>query len=240
MNSILDQLFVAYLVLLSPAWALWTSLGSKGEPARDDTDPAAKDRRFRKNMRLVGLPLLVLWALFAWTGRPATLLGLDIPVSPSGLWGIATVCVLIAGVIVGTMIWERRLNALKTAEYHAKLRKAGILPGSRRELVQFVLLMILMGTGWELLYRGYLMLVLPPAFGTQAAVAIAALAYGAGHGYSNWKQFVGSIVAAFLFTIGYVFTGSLWWLMLLHVSLPLTGMVSAKLSLSSRVAANDP
>lgn len=239
MDSILDQIFVAYLVLLTPAWALWRSLRSRGEPARDDTDPAAKDRRFWKNVRLVGLPLLALWALFAWTGRPATLLGLDIPVSSSGLWGIATVCVLMAAVIVGTMVWERRLNALKTAQYHAKLRNAGILPGSRRELVQFVLLMILMGTGWELLYRGYLMLVLPPAIGTQAAVAMAALAYGAGHGFSNWKQFVGSIVAAFLFTIGYVFTGSLWWLMLLHVSLPLTGMISARMSLSTRVAAND-
>ena len=240
MDSILDQLFATYLLVLLPAWALWRSLRSKGEPARDDADPAAKDRRFWKNVRLVGLPLLALWALFAWTGRPATLLGLDIPVSSSGLWGIASVCVLIAGAIVGTMIWESRLNALKTAEYHAKLRKAGILPGSRRELVQFVLLMILIGTGWELLYRGYLMLVLPPAFGTEAAVAITALAYGVAHGYSNWKQFVGSIVSALLFTIGYVFTGSLWWLILLHVSLPLTGLVSAKMSLSSRVAANDP
>ena len=239
MDSILDQIFVAYLVFLVPAWALWRSLRSRGEPARDDTDAAAKDRRFWKNVRLVGLPLLALWALFAWTGRPATLLGLDIPVSSSGLWGIATVCVLMAGGIVGTMIWERRLNALKTAEYHAKLRNAGILPGSRRELVQFVLLMILIGIGWELLYRGYLMLVLPPVFGTEASVAIAALAYGVAHGFSNWKQFAGSIVAAFLFTIGYVLSGSLWWLMLLHVSLPLTGMVSARMSLSSRVAAND-
>jgi membrane protease YdiL (CAAX protease family) len=74
----------------------------------------------------------------------------------------------------------------------------------------------------QLLYRGFLMLVLTPG-----AVILAALAYGAGHGYKSRGQFAGSIVSAFLFTIGYVLTGSLWWLMLLHMGLPLFGLISS-------------
>ena len=233
-----DVMLVACLVLVLPAWQLWRTQRKKDKP--EDVSPAGKDRLFRRNVNLVGLPLLVLWALFAWTGRPVALLGLEAPLSETGLWGIAAVCVLISGGIVGTIIWERRLDALKTAQYHAKLRKAGIVPATRRECIQFVLLMVLLGIGWELLYRGYLMLVLPPVVGTAGAVVIAALAYGAAHGYQGWKQFTGSIVSAFLFTLGYVLTGSLWWLMLLHVSLPLMALVSARMSLSTRVAANDP
>src|SRR5471032_1066689 len=46
--------------------------------------------------------------------------------------------------------------------------------------------------------------------------------YGAGHGFENVKQFLGSIVAAFAFTVEYALTGSLWWLIVLHAAAPVT------------------
>jgi hypothetical protein len=42
-----------------------------------------------------------------------------------------------------------------------------------------------------------------------------------GHGYQGVGKMAASIVSALLFTLAYVLTGSLWWLMLLHVLLPL-------------------
>lgn len=62
------------------------------------------------------------------------------------------------------------------------------------------------GIGWELLYRGFLLLALAPWLGTWGAVVLAAVAYGAAQGYKSPGQL----------------TGSLWWLMLLHVAMPLT------------------
>jgi membrane protease YdiL (CAAX protease family) len=47
----------------------------------------------------------------------------------------------------------------------------------------------MLGAGWELLYRGFLLLVLTPSIGAWGAVAVSGLSYGAAHGYKNPKQF---------------------------------------------------
>ena len=64
--------------------------------------------------------------------------------------------------------------------------------------------------------------------GLPLAVALAAIAYGAGHGYKNAKQFAGSIAAAFAFTIGYALTGSLWWLIVLHAAAPVSMLFAVR------------
>ncbi|UUZ47953.1 CPBP family intramembrane metalloprotease [Massilia sp. B-10] len=79
---------------------------------------------------------------------------------------------------------------------------------------------LFIGVGWELLYRGFLMLVLPGVLGTVGAILATSIAYGVSHGYKNRGQFVGSIISAFLFTMGYVLSHSLWWLIVLHLLAP--------------------
>ena len=60
-----------------------------------------------------------------------------------------------------------------------------------------------------------------------AAVCIAALTYGAAHGYKNRTQFVASVISAFVFTIAFVLTGSLWWLMLIHTAIGIAGGIGS-------------
>lgn len=60
------------------------------------------------------------------------------------------------------------------------------------------------------------------------AFIIAAVTYGAAHGFKNPKQFVGSIVSALVFTIAYVATANLWWLMLIHIGVMLIGAAASK------------
>ncbi len=226
----LDMVLAVYLLLVLPGMQLWRSQRKKKHP--EVKDAAARKAHFYKTLRFILLPVLVMVALLAGSGRGPGTIGLDIPVSTAGLWGLIIIALLFIIGCVGTLIWERTLNEEKTAKYHADLRALEHVPKSRNEMWAFALLTVCMGIGWELLYRGYLMLVLIPMMGTVAAVSLSAVAYGAAHGYTNPKQFFGSIVSAFLFTIGYVLTGSLWWLMLLHVLLPLLGIGSAYLALS--------
>lgn len=226
-----DLVLAAYLLFVLPGMQLWRSLRKKKEhPAVKDA--AARKAHFYKTLRFILVPVLAMVALLAWSGRGPGAIGLDIPVSAIGLWGLLIIALLFVIGCAGTLIWERTLSEEKTAKYHADLRALEHVPRSRNELGAFLLLTVCMGVGWELLYRGYLMLVLIPLTGTVGAVILSAVAYGAGHGYTNPKQFVASIVSAFLFTIGYVLTDSLWWLMLLHVLLPLLGIGSAYLALS--------
>jgi len=156
-----------------------------------------------------------------WSGRPAAALGLELPISRAGAWGVILASLLLAAIRVGSWLWERNLQGEKLAQYQAKVEQASTtMPQTQQELKAFLLLSVLIGCGWELLYRGFLMMLLIPATGTASAVALAAIAYGAAHGYRGRGQFIASILSAFLFTIGYVATGSLWWLMLLHTLLP--------------------
>jgi membrane protease YdiL (CAAX protease family) len=87
-------------------------------------------------------------------------------------------------------------------------------------------MVVLVSLGWELLYRGFLLMLLTPVTGAATAIILAALAYGIGHGYEKPSQLIGSIVSAFLFTLAFYYTQSLWWLILLHIGLPLFGAIN--------------
>ena len=216
-----ELIFAIFLVLILPGWKLRHSL-QKNPPKRDQA------ATYRSNMLLISTLLLILTGLMFWSGRPAAALGLVLP--PIGLWCLGISAALLAALAIANALWERSLKGEKLAQFEAKMAQTSAhMPATRAELKSFLILTILLGCGWELLYRGFLMLVLTPLTGSYAAVALAALAYGAGHGYQSKGQFVGSIISAFLFTIGYVATGSLWWLMLVHTALPASMAITAYL-----------
>jgi membrane protease YdiL (CAAX protease family) len=98
---------------------------------------------------------------------------------------------------------------------------AALLPQTGAEFCPFLVMSVVLGAGWELLYRGYLLWWLEPRVGMAGAILVAAAAYGVGHGFTNIRQFAGSLLAALVFTVAYAATQSLWWLMLIHVGLPL-------------------
>ena len=103
-----------------------------------------------------------------------------------------------------------------------------MFPETSGEMRLFLLVSLAVGCGWEILYRGFLLLYLQPTTGLGGAVIIAAFAYGAAHGFKSPKQFAASIMSALAFTIGYAVTSNLWWLMLLHTGLMLLGALSSK------------
>ena len=77
-----------------------------------------------------------------------------------------------------------------------------------------------------MLYRGFLLWWLTPLVGIIGAVVLASLAYGLAHGWKSRWEGLGSIASAFLFTIGFAVTGSLWWLIAIHTGLPLIALLA--------------
>jgi len=97
---------------------------------------------------------------------------------------------------------EKRKTPQVRAENERKLLDSSLpWPQNGAETLAFVISMSLMTATWEILYRGFVLLLLTPTTGMPLAIAISALAYGIGHGYTNPKQLIASIVAAFVFTI---------------------------------------
>lgn len=176
------------------------------------------------------LILLAVFLLVNWLEKhSANQLGLGLPPSTAGIWGLAiVVCLLMVLYIFGKRS-ASKMTSEELVKQENKLRELPFtMPRTRVEIVAYFITMVGMTATWEILFRGYLLLVLTPFTGLPLAVVLAAVAYGAGHGFESFKQFSGSIIAAFAFTIGYALTGSLWWLIVLHSAAPITMFFAAR------------
>jgi membrane protease YdiL (CAAX protease family) len=229
-----DLLLSFYLLVCFPLHSLWRSLqAAPPKPIRPPLQSYWRQGRF----------VLVLLAALALVMRlekhSASDLGLAFPSSPAAMWGLlAAGCLLLGLHLAGTRM-ERKMTPAQRARQEAQLRDLPFaMPRTPTETAAYLFTMVLMTATWEVLFRGYLLLVLTPVTGLPAAIALAAIAYGAGHGYKHPKQFFGSIAAAFAFTIGYALTGSLWWLIVLHAAAPVS-MLFAVRKIQRPSAANE-
>ena len=207
----LDMLFALYLLMYLPATKLWSSTRKNKGDIKN-----SRMHGYQKTIASMTVRLLALWMISRWSGHTARALGLDMPVSVSGMWGLLF-AVLLLGSLAAQALWSgRNMSERQRESALDRMRSEEMLPRTYAELSMFCFVAVCIGAGWEILYRGFLMLVLTPLVGNAIAVILSAVAYGAGHGYSNPKQFSLSIVSALVFTIAFVSSHSLWWLMLIH------------------------
>ena len=212
----IDYILVAFLIGVLPAWALYKSF-------RDRRTTTNRPKRYLKSGATIA-GLLVLLCYDWWHhARSPTSLGLDIPLSPHGLIGLVIAAVLFVILVAFGIIKKRKEGRSDGQRPRGKISDNDLLPRNRHELLLWIGVALLVGCGWELLYRGFLIWFFASHIGTVGAVCIAALAYGAAHGYKNRGQFVASVISAFAFTIAFVLTGSLWWLMIIHTTLAVFG-----------------
>lgn len=216
----LNTLLAAFLLVIFPALNVWRSL------RRNSGKPPAPLLREYWTMSWQSLAMLgVLWAGAAQAGYTWHQLGFDLPLARAGAWGLGTAGLLLACLWgIGSMIERRKTPQARAVDERKMLASSSSWPRNPVEAVAFAASILIRVGGWEVLYRGFLLLFLTPVIGLPLAVVASALAYGIGHGYDNPKQLSGAIVSAFAFTIAYAWTQSLWWLILLHVFIPLSSV----------------
>lgn len=220
-SRVLDPALMLCLVFALPAFSMWKSL------RQPMTAATPRTTRYMRMMIRISVLLLILALDWYITRRPLAGLGLDVPVSPYGQIGLAIAAALLGAVVISSGFEARRLSGDKLAAFKRKLESNDLLPRTAAETIRFALLSVIVGVGWEVLYRGFLLWYLAPIIGTLAAIAVAAVAYGLAHGYKSRGQLAGSIASAFVFTIAYAVTHSLWWLMVVHTFIGLSGGLSS-------------
>jgi membrane protease YdiL (CAAX protease family) len=148
-------------------------------------------------------------------------------VPEGGLVGLGIAVALFVALAIVEAVAKYKRAGRNDAKARQRLEGNELLPRNRQELILFLGFGLLAGCGWELLYRGFLIWFLVPRIGMVGATCVAALAYGAAHGYKTRGQFAGSMISAFAFTIAFVLSGSLWWLMLIHTMVALVGGINS-------------
>lgn len=223
--ALLDYLLAILLVFVVPIRALWRS--RPGHIAS-----ATKTTRYITTIGLVSGLLIILAINWLITGRSMQELGLDAPTSTPSIIGFG----IAATIFVALFFSSKKKPKPSQIEAMEAVRR-DLFPETAKEVRLFLLLSLAVGGGWEILYRGFLLYYLPSTTGLWGAVIIAAFAYGAAHGFKTPKQFGGSIVSALAFTIAYVATENLWWLMLIHTGVMLFGAMASR-SLKSAATAS--
>jgi membrane protease YdiL (CAAX protease family) len=214
----IDSVLFVLLIGVMPARALYKDL-----LGRTSADSFWK-KYIVSSAIIVGLLALLCYAWLS-TARPPALLGLDIPLTNRGMIGLVIAISLLAVLGGVAFIAKRKPTGRSNAKAAERLAKDPSRPRTHQELTLFLAFALLAGCGWELLYRGFLIWFLVPHVGTAIATCIAAMAYGAAHGFKSRNQFVASMLSAFAFTVAFVLTGSLWWLMLIHTAAGIAGGV---------------
>ena len=214
-SAVLDHILAIVLLLVIPIRALWRSRAGR-------IASGTKITRYITTIGMVVGMLAFLAADWRMTGRSASALGLDAPTSTPALIGLGIAAALLAALMLGS----GKQPAPAQSDVDAARRE--LLPETPGEMRLFPLVCLAAGCGWEILYRGFLLLYLQPVTGLWGAVILASSAYGAAHGFKGVQPFAASILSALAFTIGYVATASLWWLMLLHTSLMILGALTSR------------
>lgn len=161
--------------------------------------------------------------LVAYTSRvSASDLGLGFDLQTSGLVGLAIATVVCLGLVIPTLLAKAPAKGVeaKDADF--------LKPEGPVELAHFTAMVLLIGFAWEVLYRGFLLWWLVPMVGTILAVLLAGLSYGLAHGWENSSKGVASIISALLFATAFALTGSLWWLIIIHITLPTVGFLALR------------
>jgi membrane protease YdiL (CAAX protease family) len=176
------------------------------------------ERYARTSVEIAAL-LAGLMVVSLLTGMTASDLGLGWPPALAGQAGLAAAALILAALAVTVVL----MSPSKSPREQSAMAE---LPSGPREMRLFLLFGIAAGVGWEVLYRGFLLWWLTPLIGLAGAIVAASVAYGLAHGWKSWGQGLGSIGSAFLFTIGFAATGSLWWLIAIHSGLPLVALLA--------------
>lgn len=208
------------LVFILPAYAL--------RPRGPDTTQRILFIRLAVTTIEIAVLLTVLALMAPVIGLTFADIGLGWPPSRAGEIGFA-IAALVIGVLTAAAV------LMKVGRSPGEQAALAELPRGPRETALYLLFALAAGVGWEILYRGFLLWWLEPLVGLVGAIAVASIAYGLAHGWKSRGQGLGSIGSAFLFTIGFAITGSLWWLIAIHTTLPLVALLAGWRARASRI-----
>lgn len=211
----LDYVLGILLLLVIPVLQVWRSRPSSGTPK-------SKGPRYLKSIMMIAGLLAILTFDWIVSGRTMQELGLGFPRQAPALVGLGLAVFLLAVLAAASL----RKPSAGRADMDKARRE--LFPDTPDETRLFLLFAVTVGLGWEVLYRGFLVPFLQSYTGVVPAIMVAALAYALGHGVKSWGQFVRSLIAALAFTIGYAVTANIWWLILLHIGLPMLGLLASR------------
>ncbi len=212
----LDWLFGLCLLLLVPAYHLWSAL-------RQRAAPPCRIARYWSMIGTMAMLLLLLLA-HAWQrGQGVEMLGLRFDLPSTQRYQLAAAIAIVALWHLGMHAAMRLIGTdAASAQAFDKIASNQLMPRTVAEARVYVLFVIVIGLGSDLLYRGFLINTLVPMTGAVVAILLASLVDAMTYGYDKPRDIPGNFALALLLGIAFYLSGSLLWIIVLHLGLGLS------------------
>lgn len=218
-QSPLDLIPLVLAIAVLPLFSAWNG-------RRIGRDPGAPlIPRYWETIARGGAMAALVFALWWHLDRPFAWLGLGLPVAGTNLYLLLLIGAAGFGLalIIRAQLATRRLTPERAEQLRAQMREIKILPRTTPEFLVFLIVAAMAGFWEELVFRGFLFWFLAPYLTLWGAVAFSTAIFAFGHVYQGWKGLPRAGGLGLLFAVGYVLTGSLWWLMALHALVDFVG-----------------
>ena len=213
----IDYVIVAMLVVIMPAFSALVTI------PRVKRLSAKQLNRIR--LRIYVQIIVAQWLFVAAALYPVVLRGVPLPTVgvsfyPENLFRFGIGAIVLLGIVLG-LAWQRgKLSELE--EGRRLIRKSmkdilWVVPHSMSERRLWTVVSLHAGIGEELFFRGYLLALLNANLPLWAACVIMVVMFGLGHSYQGIGGVLKTMGAGALFLGFYLWSGSLWLAILLHV-----------------------
>lgn len=227
--SIADHLFFLIVGLCLPISNFFRAREGFGDM---QFDTATRIQIYYSNGLVLWLGAFIALGLWWMQDRSFILLGLQVPELNRITIGLSLGFILWYGfdLFRETQFAERRKKTI--ARWH---QYTPFMPTNKEELSHFNFLAVSAGIGEEIVFRGFFIIYLTSVFynvpqGENLAVIIPALIFAVGHSYQGIRAVFKIFFLAILFGYLFLFSNSLWIVILLHIFLDMvSGWVTMKL-----------
>lgn len=215
-----DLLLFAVVLIGMPAYSIIS--GRKfARTSRDEISLVGRYRWIIARAVLISALILSIWY---GLGRPYSALGLETDIGLPGRLGFG-IDILFACYLAYVSL--KSFSPEKLAAMRKALESLHIAPQTRMEFAVFPFVILFGSAMEELLYRGYLFWALTPVAGLWGAATISSVAFGVAHAYQGWAGILRTTLIGLAFAVCFALTHSLWWLLLMHIMMNMSGNIVA-------------
>lgn len=206
-----------YLALVAVALAIDHLVLWRRFTARSTAEPEqARLVLWQSWLAMLWLLALAAVALWAYSGRPWSLLRLQLPTGWR-LWASAILVLAVVALYSPTISKLRRVSAERKVVLRTRLEShAAMLPHTMGELAWFTALSVTAGVCEELIFRGYILWASQSILGLWPAVVLSCLVFALAHAYQGIGGIVKTGLLGAFFMASVLLLGSLLPAMVAH------------------------
>ncbi|NNK89349.1 MAG: CPBP family intramembrane metalloprotease [Saprospiraceae bacterium] len=224
-----DHILFLIIGILLPSISIYSS---QGNTKNIELNRKEKCQVYLGNSLILFILAILVLANWYFLDRPFSDIGIRNPQDSKN--GLSIILLIL---FIGLYLADTFFSLFPQSRKHKTIEKwkkrSYILPVSKQEFYCFIVLSVSAGVCEEIMFRGFLITYLYNLLGTSKltiyiAVFVPAFLFGIAHAYQGTHAVIKVVLMAVIFGFVYVLSGSIIWLIIIHILVDIIGGILAK------------